>query len=43
MHISKLMKLVNAIDDLTENVSNDLRISMLSEISSKVHLVVLED
>ena len=41
MHISKLMKLVNVIDDLTENVRNDLRISMFSEISSKVHLVVL--
>ena len=37
MHISKLMKLVNTIYDLTENVKNDLRISMFSEISPKVH------
>jgi hypothetical protein len=43
VHISKLMKLVNPIDNLTENVRNDLRISMFSEISPKVHLVVLED
>ena len=43
MNISHLMKLVNTIDDLTENERNDLWVSMISEISPEVHLVFLED
>ena len=43
MNISHIMKLVNTIDDLTENERNDLWVSMISEINPEVHLVFLED
>ena len=43
MNIFHLMKLVNTMDDLTENVRNDLWVSMISEISPEGHLAFLED
>ena len=43
MYIAKSMKLVKPINDLTQNMRNDFRISMLPEISSEVHLVVFKD